>query len=131
MERRRIFRTISNNDTIIKNMNNINQLQQRLAEAFLDLEDRYVDPYEPFHDDGERWMTAGGMIGLTETGLRTVRDECRSLALSNEFAINALENRINYVVGQGHRYHVVAKNDGDDDVADVTHSTVSFSLDLP
>ena len=110
-------------------MNTLTQLKQRLVEAFLDLDDRYVDPYEPFHDDGERWMTAGGIIGLTETGLKTVRDECRSLALSNEFAINALENRINFVVGQGHRYHVVPKDDTNIDVAEQTQGLLDEFLD--
>ena len=39
-----------------------------------------------------------------------LRAECRQLAYSNEFALNALENRVNYVIGQGHRYQAVAKN---------------------
>ena len=42
-----------------------------------------------------------------------LRAECRQLAYSNEFALNALENRVNYVIGQGHRYQAVAKNAND------------------
>ena len=42
--------------------------------------------------------------------LDLLRTECRQLAYSNEFALNALENRVNYVIGQGHRYQAVAKN---------------------
>ena len=49
--------------------------------------------------------------------LDLLRAECRQLAYSNEFAINALENRVNYVVGQGHRYQAVAKNAEDADLA--------------
>jgi len=45
--------------------------------------------------------------------LDLLRTECRLLAYSNEFALNALENRINYVIGPGHRYQVVAKNSED------------------
>jgi capsid protein len=41
--------------------------------------------------------------------LDLLRTECRLLAYSNEFALNALENRINYVIGQGHRYQTIAK----------------------
>lgn len=38
-------------------------------------------------------------------------------AYSNEFAINALENRINYVIGQGHRYQAVSKEPHDSALA--------------
>ena len=49
----------------------------------------------------------------TYESLDLLRTECRLLAYSNEFALNALENRINYVIGQGHRYQVVAKEPDD------------------
>ena len=45
--------------------------------------------------------------------LDILRADCRQLANSNEFALNALENRVNYVIGQGHRYQVVAKEPAD------------------
>ena len=45
--------------------------------------------------------------------LDLLRADCRQLANSNEFALNALENRVNYVIGQGHRYQVVAKEPAD------------------
>ena len=45
--------------------------------------------------------------------LDSLRTECRQLAYSNEFALNALENRVNYVIGQGHRYQAVAKDAND------------------
>ena len=95
-------------------MNTIEHLRKRLTEAFLDLDGRYVDPLEPYIDDGLLWQTPGvdgnASSGvLTESIHKVIRGECRVLALTNEFAINAHENRINYVIGQGHRYHVVSK----------------------
>lgn len=104
-------------------MNSLNKLQQRLVETFLDLGDRYVDPSEPYHDDQLQWndqlqwMQVAGNACFTESTLKSVRDECRRLALSNEYAINGLENRINYVIGQGHRYHVVPKHEEGADIA--------------
>jgi capsid protein len=49
----------------------------------------------------------------TYESLDLLRAECRQLAYSNEFALNALENRVNYVIGQGHRYQVIAKEPDD------------------
>ena len=49
--------------------------------------------------------------------LDLLRNECRQLAYSNEFALNALENRVNYVIGQGHRYQAVAKTPDDSTLA--------------
>ncbi len=88
----------------------------RLLESLVDPGDeRYVDPMEPFRDADGGWMLAGndrnavGMIpGFNERFLTELRTHCRALAATNEFAINAHENRVNYVVGQGHRYRVVA-----------------------
>ena len=53
----------------------------------------------------------------TYESLDILRNESRLLAYSNEFAINALENRINYVIGQGHRYQAVAKLPSDTSIA--------------
>ncbi len=41
--------------------------------------------------------------------LREIRNQCRMLALGNEFAINGHENRISFVVGTGHTYFAAAK----------------------
>jgi capsid protein len=60
-----------------------------------------IDDYVPVIADH------GSLNGLCDFDL--IREDCRSLALCNEFAINAVENRINYVIGQGHRYHIVPK----------------------
>ncbi len=45
----------------------------------------------------------------TRPQLAEIRDQCRALAVSNEFAINGHENRISYIVGSGHSYRVLAK----------------------
>lgn len=90
-----------------------------LAEAFDELYSALVDPREAWGDlDGDSWLPISGLsdgavacpagIG-TEADLRAVRAECRMLATTNEFAINAHENRISYLVGSGHTYRATAK----------------------
>ena len=44
-----------------------------------------------------------------EQQLAQIRDQCRGLAVSNEFAINGHENRISYIVGSGHAYRAATK----------------------
>ena len=43
-----------------------------------------------------------------EQQLAQIRDQCRTLAVANEFAINGHENRISYIVGSGHAYRAVS-----------------------
>jgi len=101
------------------------RLENKLLESFLGGGDQYggrydasyVDPREPFYDDGlDAWYGVGASQGndqtpyLTEQTLSAIREQSRELARSNEFAINAIENRINYVVGNGHKYHAIPKN---------------------
>src|SRR5262249_42757161 len=45
---------------------------------------------------------------LTDSQLADIRQQCRALALQNEFAINGHENRISYIVGPGHTYRAAA-----------------------
>ena len=95
------------------------QLEKHLLEAFDELWDDFVDPAEAYLGvDGSRWPQAGGQaaqigaVGLafsSEPQLHEIRADCRSLAVNNEFALNAHENRINYVVGNGHSYRVTVK----------------------
>ncbi|MBN2577888.1 MAG: phage portal protein [Pirellulales bacterium] len=91
---------------------------QQLQESFDELWDSFVDPAESLYDvDGTRWNVLGGGLpggrfGLPvvdEAQLAALRDECRALAISNEFAINGHENRISYIVGSGHHYRVTAR----------------------
>jgi len=97
----------------------VSRLEKRLLEAFDELWDNFVDPADAFYDvDGARWSplggeaasgTAAGIAFASEGQLREIRDQCRALAVSNEFAINGHENRISYIVGTGHAYRVTAK----------------------
>jgi capsid protein len=91
-------------------------LESRLQEAFDALWDDFVDPREAFEDsEGGWWRPVGALAGgphsvgtgpMTEQQLAELRNQCRRLAATNEFAINGHENRISYIVGAGHSYHV-------------------------
>lgn len=91
---------------------------QRLEEAY-SVWDNYVDPREPYWDDpnGEPWYSAQGAdpddlsSGFeNEELLREARRICRVLCMENCFAISGMENRVNYVVGCGHRYQVTPRD---------------------
>ncbi len=95
------------------------RLERHFLEIFEDVWDNFVDPAEPFYDaDGTRWSAIGSdLTGATagvpfsnERQLAEIREQCRALAASNEFAINGHENRISYVVGSGHAYRVIARD---------------------
>ena len=96
----------------------LDRLHRQLAEAFDDLWSSFVDPRDAYaDDDGRAWLAVGGAgapgsarcaLG-TEQELAAVRAECRALAVSNEFAVNGHENRINYIVGSGHSYRATAR----------------------
>jgi hypothetical protein len=96
----------------------LDRLEKRLREAYDELWDSFVDPQEPYADDGEWWLpltgngVGGGLCLLgpaNESQLAEIRRQCRLLALENEFAINGHENRISFVVGPGHSYRVTAR----------------------
>jgi capsid protein len=94
------------------------QLQRRLSEAWQNLWDSFVDPRESYFDTPGDWLPLGSQrgggsldqtAGFSEAQLRDIRQECRALAVGNEFAINGHENRISYLVGAGHTYRAAAK----------------------
>jgi capsid protein len=98
------------------------RLEHRIREAYETLWSDVVDPAEPYWDEGGGWLPLGGGAGrgasgvdlaLSATRLTEIRNQSRCLALENEFAINALENRISYIVGAGHAYEVVARKGSD------------------
>lgn len=98
----------------------IESLERRLAETYQDLFDRWVDPREAIWDEPGEWTRLGAAAGspanesafMTETQHLELRERCRALAVSNEFAINGHENRISYLVGSGHAYRVTACEGG-------------------
>ena len=68
----------------------------------------------PMAYDGSTLGCAGRCAGSSspysnEGQLAEIREQCRALSLENEFAINAHENRINYIVGTGHVYRATAR----------------------
>jgi capsid protein len=89
-------------------------IEHRLLEAFDALWDDFVDPRDAYADpDGGWWLPVGtspngtlhaGRGPFDERTLQELRDQCRRLAATNEFAINGHENRISYIVGPGHSY---------------------------
>ncbi|NLF09015.1 MAG: phage portal protein [Pirellulaceae bacterium] len=94
-------------------------LERRLTEAFDRLWDDFVDPAEAMFDgDGSAWRrlcvagggSPAGMPFADEQQLAQLRDQCRALAVENEFAINGHENRISYIVGSGHVYRATARH---------------------
>jgi capsid protein len=95
------------------------RLQRRLIEAFDELWDNFVDPADALYDEeGLRWSRLGSEVmpgsaaevpSADQQQLGAVRAQCRLLAVTNEFAINGHENRVNYIVGAGHTYRVSAK----------------------
>ena len=93
-------------------------LHRQLHEAFDELWHDVVDPREAFYDsDGTSWLPLAGSSGGPSAGvpfsneqeLAAIRSQCRTLAVCNEFAINALENRVSYIVGSGHTYRAATK----------------------
>lgn len=78
--------------------------------------------YDPA--SGDRWLPLfagtttpygeGSHLLTTEQGLAIVRMMCRYLAVENEFAINAIENRINFIVGSGMNLKIQVKAVGVD-----------------
>ncbi|QDU86948.1 Phage portal protein, lambda family [Pirellulimonas nuda] len=84
-----------------------------MHESLDDLFPNFIDPRDAYlDDDGAYWppLAAGGRsAALAAPDLAGLRDECRRLAATNEFAINGHENRISYVVGAGHSYHVTPR----------------------
>ncbi|QDU54319.1 phage portal protein [Aeoliella mucimassa] len=88
-------------------------VHQRLQEAFELLWSDFVDPRDAFAgDDGLAWqeLSAGAATSpIAAERLADVRQQCRELLVSNEFAINGIENRISYIVGPGHTYQAVVR----------------------
>jgi capsid protein len=103
--------------------------ESRLLEAFDALWDNFVDPREAYADSVDGWWLpigtgAGGTQRsgegpFNEQMLAELRNQCRRLAATNEFAINGHENRVSYIVGPGHSYRAaICKGmDGTSDVA--------------
>lgn len=93
------------------------QSRVKLTEAAANYYDAVVDPQDAFRDDdtGELWTALGTNGSEDGAGIASaqqlagIRAESRTLCATNPFAVNAIENRISYIVGSGHAYAVQAK----------------------
>jgi len=115
--------------------------QNRFLESQLDLWDRLVDFDDELLDNGQRvWNKihlgtldpgAAALAYRSEVELNELRNQSRYLCLTNEFAINAVENRISYVVGEGHVYKVTPKagEEVDQDVLDEAKAVLDGFLE--
>lgn len=93
---------------------NTDRLEHRLSEACDALWDMFVDPREAYVDDDGTWWNTMDVKGqpkgcnsvpfVSYEQLAEIRQQCRRLAATNEFAINGIENRTSYLVGSGHVY---------------------------
>lgn len=100
-------------------------LQKRLLESNLSVYDAFVDPREPFYDTADFFyplvnenlpVTIDSRkrgeqlpVYLTPYGLKLIRDYSRRQCALNEFAINALTNRVSFTVGKGMTYRAGRK----------------------
>jgi len=113
------------------------RLEQSLAESFFDGNDRFVDPWEAYTDSLDGFWrpihdTSGGghsTADFDEAALTAIRNQSRNLAATNEFAINAIENRINYIVGSGHKYHAVPVDECDLEISGLVQGFLARFLD--
>ncbi|MGE3809480.1 MAG: hypothetical protein AB7K24_32855, partial [Gemmataceae bacterium] len=102
------------------------EVRKKLLETNASYLDSYVDPREQLFDGADAWLPLGQTgvppqtdsrgqgevlpVYLDEMGLKAVRDESRRLLAYNPFAINAVEQRVNYVCGRGFQYKVLRKD---------------------
>lgn len=102
--------------------------ENRILRESLALLKNYVDPTDALRHEGEIWEPLGGSSShLRRSGFNTpqelsdVRQRCRALALTNEFAINGHENRISYVIGRGFVYRVLPRRSSTEPEAQQQH----------
>lgn len=112
----------------------VNRAIANYLESQASLWDSYVDPREAFlGNDGEIWEgISGAFTPIEELPFRTctelfqIQSVARILWRDNEFAKNAHNNRMNYIIGWGHTYLIVGK---DESVPDATITRVQQVLD--
>ncbi len=94
-----------------------------------------VSTLESFEDDAPKWREVNDLtLGEpfepdSEIFVDEARRISRRLCLDNPFAVNAIENRINFAVGFGHKYQATARFDGDRD-ADLARRTQDVLVDF-
>lgn len=95
------------------------QFEARLTEALTNYWDVFIDPLEALRDETtgrlDIWKKIGGGDTAISSGLEQARNNSRVLVAENEWAINAIENRISYIVGSGYIYTVQPKKEDEVD----------------
>lgn len=121
------------------------ELRLKLLETTVNWFDTLVDLREPFYDTPDFWFPVGNAeqvppnidsykrgevipLYTTEWGLKMLRDQSRRLAALNEFAINALTNRVSYTVGKGYQYQAVPKRQDYQPLADQMQAVIDEFL---
>lgn len=125
-ESRRFKEWRGNGKDTIKESNGIGPLYNHLERYWVPNSGEFWAPLGGYHDSGSDWFGSGFR---DEGHLQYARNQCRHLQLTNEFAKNALENRVSYVIGQGHTYTVVPKDDDDighEEVAEIQRQLDRF-----
>ncbi|MCF0233518.1 MAG: phage portal protein, partial [Thermoguttaceae bacterium] len=91
---------------------------------------KVVEAYDP---DGDEWRPLGTLRAEksfaifrpeNEHYFNNAREISRELCRENPFAVNALENRVNFAVGFGHKYQTASRVAGDEDLAKRTQDVL-------
>lgn len=88
---------------------------------------------EPFDRSDEEWIAGFPPLDaaeplLTDAALSEIRTLSRQTLRHNPFAVGAIENRVNFVIGKGHRYLAVPTSDSAQPIADaVQHAIDRFA----
>ena len=116
-------------ESALSNMHN--EMQIRIAEAVNSFTDTFVNCNDELYDPttGDTWHICGvnNKSQQTQTSLNNMRGASRALARINEWAINIITNRINYVIGNGHVY-TVSPIDKDSDSAAFAAESINKEL---
>lgn len=99
------------------------RLDKLVEQTALDFIDNWVNPAERFRDiDGTYWNPINATTDRdgeykfpfqTDEELTRIRSECRWLSEQSGYAINGHENRISFIVGEGHQYRVAPRKGKD------------------
>jgi predicted double-glycine peptidase len=123
-------------------------LQKQLLESTaVTIDNQFVDPLEFLWDDQSFWLPLGYSdsvpwtldhqkkgellpVYITEYGLKVIRDLSRRLCYFNEFAVNALENRVSYIVGSGMTYSACkARDDCPDELLELVQDVLDHFIE--
>lgn len=107
-------------------LNATQSLESRLLDAL-----EQLDAFEP-DESADEWFadfSLNGQDRRTELDVAEMRTVSRRLIRSNPFAVGAVENRVNFVIGKGHRYRTVPKSDDDADCARTVEEIIDEFLE--